>query len=167
MADDRRELDRIAGDKVEQLLEPQPELMLGLPETAKGMALAERRRAGRPQGARNRRVEDVARWVLDHMGDPLLVQAQVAVMPVAELAAALGCSPMDALAAQRLAAAQVLPYLHQRKPIAVDVSTTKVVHLTIVEGLPGDAPAEDGVTILGTFEIVENQGNRDGEQSEV
>lgn len=127
----------LARAAVAAAVEPQPDLLgelVGLPDTPRVQAAAARR-AGRPAGSRNRRSEDVARFVVEQLGDPLLHQAAVAVMRIDELVAA-GLSVEQAFAERRLAAQTVLPYLHRRMPVQVDVSTHKMVTLTIV-----DAPA--------------------------
>lgn len=137
--------------------------LLGLPETPMVLAARERRRrAGRPAGARNKRSDAVASFVLDKLGDPLLHQAAVAVMSVDELVA-LGFSPAEALAEKRLAAAVVLPYLHSRRPLDVHVSEHKVVRLTIVD-MPPDAAPTTRTEILG---VVENQQVSDGDDGSV
>lgn len=114
--------------------------LLGLPAVPESAAAAiERRKAGRPAGARNRRSEDVAEEVIARLGDPLLRQAAVATMDAEELAKRLGCTLLEAIQEQRLSAMLVLPYLHRKMPIAVDVRAQRVVQLTIV-----DVPAPDG-----------------------
>jgi len=126
-----RALAEAAEDRVAEALPVQHEL-IGLPVTVAGQALRERR-GGRPLGARNKRLEEAARLVIERFGDPLLHQVAVATMGVDELMAA-GLSLEKAFEERRLAAAVVLPYLHQRKAISVDVSARQVVHLTIVDG---------------------------------
>lgn len=110
--------------------------LLGLPESRHAEALREKRRGGRPPGAKNKRAEEVARFVLERLGDPLVQLVAIATAPVDELMAA-GLKPAEAFAEKRLAAIGVLPYLHQRKPIEVDVTGRQVVYLAI-----GDVPAE-------------------------
>lgn len=132
---------QLAAKVVERELSPQAAL-LDLPHDR--VVEIVRRGAGRPQGSRSRRTEDTAKAVIERFGDPLLRQVAIATMPIAELMA-LGLRFADALAEQRLAAVAVLPYLHQRQAIAVDVSTHRTVNLTIFAGLPtgqGSGPAE-------------------------
>lgn len=126
--------------------------LAGLPPTEAAMTLRERKSVGRPRGARNRREEDVARAVVEKLGDPLLVQAAIATMPVDELALALGCSRFEAAQERRLAAQVVIPFLHQRQPLAVDVTNRRVVHLVIGQV---DAAAEESVA--ATVEVVDFQ----------
>jgi hypothetical protein len=122
---------------------------LGIEPSARVMEIR-RGRPGRPAGARNRRSEDVARHVIESLGDPLVRQVAIATAPLGELAAALGCTLMDAAVEQRLAAAVVLPYLHRRQPLAVDVTDHRMVTLTIVrgEGGRGEAARSDVVQVL-------------------
>lgn len=128
------DLERVGAERVTAVVSRQGSL-LGLPEVpASAVERVRRGKAGRPPGARNKRSEDVARWVLAKLGDPLLHQAAVATMDVAELAARLGCTALEAVVEKRLAAVAVLPYLHQRRPLSVDLTNHRVVHLTITDG---------------------------------
>ncbi len=122
--------------------------VVGAPNSARVLAV----RTGRPPGRRNRRSEDVARWVVEHLGDPLLIQAAMATMGIERLMA-LGLSATEAIAEQRLAAAVILPYLHSRRPISVDVATHKRVSLMIVEG----SEQTNGETVEPDLESVEIQ----------
>jgi hypothetical protein len=136
--------------------------LLGLDETpALGKVRERRAKAGRPPGALNRRSDQAAAYVLSRLGDPLLHQAAVAVMGVAELAAAAGCTVMEAFAEKRLAAAVVLPYLHSRRPLDVNVNEHKIVRLTIIDA-PPDQAAASGLDILGVVENQELSGGVDG-----
>ena len=145
----------VAAERVAAALEPQPALfeLAGLPSTVHLQALRERRGPGRPPGARNRRSEDVARWVIEHLGDPLVTQAAIAVTPVEELVAA-GLTVAEAFAERRQSAAMVLAYLHKRQPLAVDVSRRQVVHLTIVEGeaAPGGGDGDGAGSLIDAEE---------------
>lgn len=138
-------IDAIARSRISDAVDeacPQGELLavmddLGLPENVDVVLvreLQERRRAGRPPGARNRRSESLAAQVERLFGNPVLRAAALATMPVQELAAALGCKPFEALQEQRLWLSTVLPYVAARMPIAVDVTNHRVVNLTIVDG---------------------------------
>jgi hypothetical protein len=146
----------VARQRALAAFEPQPELLplpeLGLPQTVELVALQERRRVGRPAGARNRRAEDVAREVIERLGDPLVMLASLAMTPIDELRAA-GLGLAEAVTEKRLAAIAVLPYLHQRKPLAVDLTNRQAVSLTLIIG---DAPAGEAVEFTDA-EIVEIQ----------
>lgn len=162
--------DEVAAERVARALVPEPDLFghaefLGLPPmpVAQGAAI-ERRRPGRPPGARNRRAEDVARFAIERFGDPLLRQVAIATMPVDELAARLGCSVFEAAQEQRLSALAVLPYLHRRQPQAVDLSASGAVSLTINlgDGGVGAAAASAGIVAVasGQYQYVsEGEGD--------
>ena len=126
------DVETIAAERVAVAWPVQAEL-LGLPEVPAHRARAARP-AGRPVGSRNKRSEQLAVEVIERFGDPLLHQAAIATMGVEDLAARLGCSALEAAQEKRLAALVVLPYLHRRMPLSVDLSAQRVVHLTIVDG---------------------------------
>jgi hypothetical protein len=132
-----RALAEAAEARVDDVLPVQWQLgeLVGMPEDRPALQqLQERRRAGgRPPGARNKRLDEVARLVRERFGDVLLQQVAVATMPLADLLA-LGLKPAEALAEKRLSAATVLPYIEQKRPIAVDVTGRSVVHLTLDVG---------------------------------
>lgn len=142
--------------------EPEQLDLVGLPPPRPGARFVDKPRgAGRPPGARNKRTQAWADFLLARYASPLEVLMQIATAPVDELVAKLGCKPLEALGEKRLAAIGALPYLHQRQPLAIDLTNNRVVHLHI-----GDAPRAgetgdggSGVTLLGhVAEIVENQG---------
>ena len=141
------------GGEVEQL---DLATLLGLPApTAHQSAqIHQRRGAGRPPGARNKRTEAMADYILAQTTPPALTLARMASMPVHELATLLGCSLLDAWQEIRLCAQAVAPYLHQRMPLAVDLTNHKTVTLTIVE--TGDAgPANEDSLVLDVVEFQE------------
>ena len=109
---------------------------------------------GRPAGSRNRRTAEWAGYLLQRYASPLEVLAQMATAPVAELATKLGCSPLEAMMEKRHAATALLPYLHQRMPLAVDLTNHRVVTLTIV-----DAPLEQADDMASEIlQVVQDQG---------
>lgn len=135
---------------------------LGLPETARLVELRQKRgQAGRPPGARNKRSEEVARYVIETLGDPLVHLAAIATMRIDELAAALGCSAFEAAQERRLAAAVVLPFLHRKQPMAIDVTGRSVVYLTIHDGPPAAPQTENGqvVEVVEYQEVSEDAGD--------
>ena len=156
------------GGLARERLFPQGDL-LGLPAATaeREQAIAARRKAGRPPGSRNKRQEDAARHVIEVFGDPLVHLVAIATMDVDELVARAGCSAFEAIQEKRLAAIGVLPYLHSRKPLAVDVSNRRIVHLTV---LAGDAAGTPGVTLgatADTLPIVEFQAVSEGDADAV
>jgi len=119
--------------------------LLGFPADRPALVQLEARRraGGRPLGAQNKRLDEIARLVRGRFGDVLLMQVAVATMPVADLIA-LGLKPKEALEEKRLAAGVVLPYLEQRKPLQVDVTGRSVVYLDIQIG-GGEVEQNQGV----------------------
>lgn len=150
-------LEGAAQARVDEVLPWQEDALdlLGAPAAvvAHGAQLREARRGGRPAGARNKRLDEVARLVRERFGDVLMRQVAVATMPLADLLA-IGLKPAEALAEQRLSAATVLPYIEQRRPLAVDVTGRQVVHLHIELG-SAESEADQGVS--GGF-VVELDG---------
>lgn len=142
--------------------------LLGLPEpaTEAGRKLIETKRGpGRPPGARNKRTQRTVDWLLSVYQDPRAVLLAIAQAPADELAARLGCTPMEALQEKRLAAAAVLPYVAQRQPLAVDLNTKSVVYLTIND-TPNQAPDSAGVELTARIvEDVEFQRVSEGDQA--
>lgn len=132
--------------------------LLGLPLSVAGIeavaAIGQRRGPGRPLGSRNKRTVDWTDFLLSRYGSPLEVLAQIATRSVAELQRQLRCSALEAFQEKRHAAVALLPYLHQRQAVAVDVTNRQVVHLTIVDQAP-DAGG-DGVAVH-IVDVLENQ----------
>lgn len=119
-----------------------------------GLEPVPNRAPGRPPGARNRRTERMVEFLLARYPDPREVLLQMAATPVGELAATLRCTQLEAFQEKRQAAIAVLPYVAARQPVAIDLTTRGLVHLTIEDG-QGAAGAE--AELFGT--IVENQGD--------
>lgn len=127
--------------------------LLGIEPGAVVKALRERRsKTGRPPGARNKRTVAMANYLLSRYTSPLEVLAQIATARIDELSVAMGCTKLEAMQEKRLAALGLLPYLHQKQPVAVDVTERKVVNLTIVideDTGAGGHVDDDVVTISG------------------
>ncbi len=126
------------------------------------LAMAPRRRAGRPPGAKNRRTGAWSEFLLKRGSSPLMVLQDIYSLPVEELARRLNCDRIDALKLQISCAKELAPYIHQKMPVAVEVDENKVVRLVLAEGgdFDGAAIADDGLQITaieGDFETVENQ----------
>lgn len=94
-----------------------------------------RAKGGRPPGARNRRLAEIAELARKTLGDGLLQGWAIATMPVDHLMA-LGLSAKEALEEKRLYLGTVLPYIEQRQPVRVDMNSHSVVHLSITDGVP-------------------------------
>ena len=101
------------------------------------------RRAGRPKGSKNRRSEELCRFVLSQHGHPLMALAQVWGRPVHDLAAELGVTAGEAMGWQIRAAGEALPYFESKKPVAIQTDG-RLIQLVIHEGHAGEpAPAVD------------------------
>lgn len=124
--------------------------MLGLPETARLTELQVRRtgKAGRPLGSHNKRDVKRAEFLLAQHGDPRAVLLRIANMRVDVLAAALGCSALEALQEIRIASQVVLPFVAQKLPLAIDLTTRKIYRFEVVDPTPPDQAggAEESIT---------------------
>lgn len=105
---------------------------LGLPVNEKVIELRERTgKPGRPAGSRNKRTVEMAAFLLSQYKSPLEVLVQIAATPIAELAAALGCTKLEALQEIRLAAIASKPHLHSAMPLAVNVNERKLIYMNM------------------------------------
>ncbi len=150
----------MSGEKtaVQQVLDAQepPEItadeqfdMLGL---APSQSLQRRRdegerTKGRPPGARNKRTLEMVAYLSSQYRSPLESLAIISNSGIDELAERLGCSKLEALQEVRNAATALLPYWHQKMPLAVDVTNRRVIHLTIDTG-GEDGAASDEVVLF-------------------
>src|SRR5262249_2657057 len=117
---------------------------LGLPPSrSDGQALTSH--IGRPPGARNKATKDWTRYFLTRFGSPLEVLGQIMRADVDALVKQVGCTALEALQEKRIAAATVLPFVHSRQPIALDVRERKLVHLTI-DNTPANGASGGGDT---------------------
>lgn len=98
------------------------------------------KRPGRPPGAKNRRTEDWANYILARYASPLLFMAETYSRSVHELAGELGCERDDALKIQLACADKLAPYIHSKMPIAVETDAKSAGVLLILA--PGDPRAE-------------------------
>lgn len=162
MSDREAALRAVAERRVAEAMPPQQlELVDHLAEigVAVPATVVERRKAGRPPGSKNRRHEESAQALMERLGDPLARQVAIATAPLEELAAALGCSRLEAAVEARLAAHVALPFLRRRMPQAVDITDHRQVHLTILTG--GFGVVAPGVP--ADVEVVEYQAVTEGE----
>lgn len=128
--------------------------LAGLPADAMGRARALRegkRGPGRPAGARNRKTEDFARFLLSRHASPLQVMAETYSRPVQDLAAELGCSVAEAFKLQLLAARELAPYLHGKMPVAVDLNTNVPVLNLVLPG--GQGVQNQSVDFQGLIDV--------------
>lgn len=96
------------------------------------------RRVGRPPGARNKSTEAWRRFVLGIGGSPLQALARVYGADPRELAAYLGCKPVEALEKILQAARVALPYLHSPMPTDVRIEGKGAMAFGVFMARPGD-----------------------------
>ena len=146
--------------QMEQAGEPEQidlEDLLGLPRPVAGAPATDAPRGpGRPPGSRNRRTVQWAEFLLSRYASPLEVLAQMTVASVAELKAQLGCSALEAYQEKRHAAVALAPFLHQRQPLALNLTERKVVYLTIQHETGPIGQDPDSVTLEAR--VVRDQG---------
>jgi hypothetical protein len=136
-----------------------------LPLLPGATAEGEKRGRGRPEGARSRRTDEMVRY-LNRFGEgPLvglakvvnairfreLTEGELAGLPdFRPLARALGMKVADAATFWRQCAGDLAPYMHQKLPIAVDVTGDSAGSLVVVNlgAVQGD-PATDLAQLLG------------------
>ncbi len=140
-------------------------------------ALRQVRRAqgrGRPEGARNKRNEKIAKWFIERFGDPLSALGEIMNSPLdvlyEQMVLAQGgefkgkrVTGRDAMDLKMSAIREALPYIHGKQPIAIDV-TGKADAVIFIPGL--NAPAgftsdqlTDAVETLGV-QAIETNGIR-------
>ena len=108
------------------------------PVAKRAESLPAEKKAGRPPGARNRRTEEYARFLIARHGDPLDVATAIAARDIvapgelARLADDLGMERKDAAEFWLRTLNAALPFLHQKMPQAVWINP----------GAPGGERAE-------------------------
>ncbi len=104
---------------------------------------------GRPEGARNKRNEKIAKWFIEKFGDPLSALGEIMNSPLdvlyEQMVLAQGgeakgkrVTGRDAIDLKMTAIREALPYIHGKQPIAIDV-TGKADAVIFIPGL--NAPA--------------------------
>lgn len=105
-------------------------------DAATAVALAERQGPGRRPGSLNKRNAKFREQLLGMCGGqhPAMVLARTTTTPVDQLAAILKCSRAEAFGFQQRAAAELLPYLESKQPVAVEISRRADVVLIMPAG---------------------------------
>lgn len=76
---------------------------------------------GRPRGSLNRSTRDLVKLITARGKHPLLGLAEIVATPVDVLAATLGCKRIEAAEYQRKCRADLLPYVSQKLPTAIQI----------------------------------------------
>lgn len=147
--------------------------LLPAPEPADGgdqAGEAGPRGRGRPAGARNRRTQEIADYLLARYRSPLEGLAAIQGRNVRVLAAELGLEApsfdqlVELLRLQIKAAEALAPYVHQKQPVAVQVDSRGVVQLVIERHHDGAARAEHGgagVRMLDVTPVTDESENNE------
>lgn len=115
------------------------------------------RGAGRPPGAKNRRTQEMADYLLSRYQSPLVALAETYSRNVRDLAKELACDKLEAFKLQIAAAKELAPYLHQKLPIAIDTGEKGLIHLTINAGSAEAAQAivDDNGLAVKFLDVIE------------
>jgi len=135
-----------------------PRWLFMVPETPEGRALAPAFRPMRATRKHRTRPWNIAKTVDDLLAthrDPREVLLETAETHVADVAALLGCTMLEAWQEKRLSAVAVLPYISQRQPLAIDVSQRAMISLTIANGPPGSEPSSSDGEVIDADAITE------------
>jgi hypothetical protein len=118
-----------------------------------------KRRAGRPEGSPNRSTLQLQKFLMQRgYRDPAEFLASVYSMDVKDLARRLGCKAIEALEVQRKAAAECMPYFHQRMPQAVHHTGDGARPLIIIaDGPRGGAMVANGAEAMSVHDLMEYQ----------
>lgn len=116
----------------------QPSLFAPADNSSKEVAVFEEtagmgeRKAGRPKGARNKSTKEWVDYFMNKIGEsPLIVLGKLYTKDTKELAREMCCDRLDALKMQISAASAVLPYVHQKQPVAIEVASEELPTIQI------------------------------------
>lgn len=115
---------------------------------ARRQAIKERRGAGRPAGSVNKRTAEWREYLLRRYRSPLEVLAEAYSRRADDLAAELGCKPVEAFGIQMRAAEALAPYVHGKMPVEVAFTGDRLPVLNMV----------DPQVFLAAFRAVEGEG---------
>lgn len=79
-------------------------------------------KGGRPQGARNRSTKEWMEFLLAKYRSPLIGLAELYSRPVGDLARDFECDLLEAGRIQVAAMQALLPYVHQKQPVAIEAA---------------------------------------------
>lgn len=124
-----------------------------------------KRARGRPPGAINVATKEWQEFLLANYTSPLIGEARTSMMDPFQLAAALGCTALEAFDRIQRSRAFIARYMHQEMPKALDIKGAGAV--TLIIGAVGDQNAQihtddaGSVTIEGTLVPPENESESD------
>lgn len=102
---------------------------------AEAELLAAGGKIGRPKGARNRKSVDFEKWFhAAGFKDPAVLLAEIISADTIALATAASIKRIEALELQRKCATDLMPYLHGKKPIEIDLVDERLPSLFIIAG---------------------------------
>jgi hypothetical protein len=120
---------------------------------------------GRPPGARNRRTEDLAAYILSRHRNPIEAAAEIVDTPIPVLAKALGCDKLDAAQYQRQCMELVARYTLQAMPQALKIDTATAGTLMVIN-MNAPRPGDNAVPLSPhglDAQVVKNQGVSEAE----
>ena len=133
-AEELRQLDLLDPPTPEEMLEARADLGRNAGRLAV-VAHAREKKRGRPLGARNKRSDDFAAYILQNGGaDPAIFLGRAIATPTEVLMEASGKSYLECYDRQIRCAEALQPYFHSKKPVAVDLSFAGVADL-FIEGV--------------------------------
>lgn len=120
-----------------------------------GLGDSEKKTPGRPKGARNRSTEEWRQFFLKTHKSPLVALGDLYCKPLDKLRQELNCDRLEAFKLQLAAAQAVLPYVHQKQPLAIEDKSGNIPVINI------------NVSQLDAKLIADNAGNIRKEITEV
>lgn len=133
-AEELRQMDFLDPPSPEEMLEAKEELGFGASRLTIVAHAREKRRAGRPPGAPNKRTEDFRRWVLASGRHPTAFMVEVYSTPTEVLMELSGKTYLECLDRQIRCAENIQPYMESKKPVDINVDATGDFNL-IVPGM--------------------------------
>lgn len=90
------------------------------------------RKAGRPKGAKNKSTKEWVEYFMTTVKEsPLIALGRLYAQDTVQLARKLQCKREDAMKMQISAAVAVLPYVHQKQPLAIETTSEELPTINI------------------------------------
>ena len=96
-----------------------------------GAGLETKRSAGRPKGSKNKSTKEWVEFFLSHHKSPLMFLGSIISEKTSDLARRTCSDRLDALKVQIAAANALLPYIHQKQPLTVEVKSEELPTINI------------------------------------